>query len=284
MNEVLGTDRYGFERILMQLLIPGLVALGPFVWWLYRLHENSSSRVILFATENKELALFFVGMFAIIGGAVIEEIALRVENQWVDQVNSRWDPNVRSVWYSYLRASMGDEEAPSGLTAYYSSVVARFKFTMSLSFALVFSSLGVVCLIWSEMLSLAGMAVWVVPLALLGGAGYLLYESIDTARLLHDIRILTLQALGQIPTDYDDPSELTCPDNGKRYVLQISISNCCRTVRQFRVLDESKEFWLVEALERIPPKESGKVRTIIACEHIAVGDRFYYHPSILDHA
>jgi hypothetical protein len=282
VKDFIGTDRYGFERILMQLLIPGLVALGPFVWWLYRLHEQAGGRLMHFISANKELALFVVAVFAIIIGAILEELALRIENQYIDRVNSRWDPNVRAVWYAYLRTVGNDKEGLVVLPGYNSSVVARFKFTLSLSLALVFTTVGVLCLIWDDMLSLAGRVPWVLPVALFLGAAYLFFESKDTATLLHDNRVLLLQALKQIPMDYDYPMKKDCPDNGERYGLVFHGADCCSAYREFRILDASKEYWLVEALERKPPAARRGWFSRSKCRHIGTGEFFYYHRSVLE--
>ncbi len=282
MRDFFGTDRYGFERILMQLLIPGLIAVGPYLWWLYRIHEPIQGRFMILISANKELALFGVAVCAIITGAMLEEVALRVEKQVIDRLNGRHDANQSAVWYDYLRMVSNGAEGLLVLPGYNSSVVARFKFTVSLSLALLVSTAGVCGLILSRQLNLEGVTAWIVPLAMLLGAAYLFFESKDTAQVLHDNRILTLQALKQLPLDYDDPQKKEREDDGVRYCLCYPSAGCCVAFREFRVLDDSTAYWLVEALDRIPPKEPRAWYTRSSCAHISSGEILYYHRSILE--
>lgn len=282
MKDFIATERYGFERILMQLLIPGLVALGPFVWLLFRIHEPMQGRLIVFASANKELALFLVFVLAIIAGAIIEELALRLEPQLIDRWNSRRDPNLKPIWYAYLRLRNEEKTSMSVMPDYNSSVVARFKFTMSLSIALMVCFIGLVILILLEVLLLKAAAAWVLPSLLFTGAVYLFSESKGTALLLHDNRVLILQAFGQLPVDYDEPLGKDCPDNDERYVLKIKGATCCRACRAFRILDASKDYWLVEASAREPDTAPWLAKRSRGCKHIRIGALQYLHPTTVE--
>lgn len=284
MKDLIGTDRFGFERIFMQLLVPGLVALGPFIWGLYRAHADREGPLLDFIAAHEELALFFVFVFAIITGAIIEEISLRLEHEVIDRHIGRNDPNLKPIWYAYLQLRTQSDSEFVIMPDYNSNAVVRFKFTMSLSIALLFAAVGVSGLVALDHIMLQGVWRWLLPTTFFLGSGYLFLESIDTATTLHRNRIHIFQALEEVPLDYDDPDDPGKPEGKEekvRYKLEFHGSGCCTAYRKFRKVGEHKDFYLVKAERRKPTPSDAELTRFDTCIHIDEDDVGYYHVSLL---
>lgn len=263
MKDLIGGDRFGFERILMLVLVPGLIALGPFAWLLYLLHRPDAATIIgvqgpqwihdhlhldrlpttrpllEFAQNNKELAVSVVLAFAVVWGLVIEDMGAWLERNVIDNLNrERKDPNLFPAWDAYRRMVDEQGKIPAIIPAYTAGLVPRMKFQLSLSVSLSFFALGLYLLWLFNVLKFEPVAYYAVMTLVLLGAAFEFTKAISYCRYLHENRVCELQSRGNAPLDYFHPrASATGPAEPITYKLTCGAS-CCRSLRRFKLLKD----------------------------------------------
>ncbi len=163
-------------RPVVTIVIPGLVALTPYVYLLF------ASQPPLYAFAMKQTVFTgLVGVLAVIAvGFLLEDLGSLIESRvWEPLQKNREE--LMEEWYEYLRLSFTTE--PVG-QKYISRVVMRMKFELSFSLSLVFCGVGS---IWLKYRLATGISV-VAILVMFGVAAYLLWESFNSSKMLRKIR------------------------------------------------------------------------------------------------
>lgn len=208
MKDLLGTDRFGFERIFIQLFLPGLIATAPFIWAFHITHRDlPNGEVVPFLRGNKEVALVLVFAIAIIAGLVIEDLASRIETAVLDELNRKQvDLNLVHIWRAYLKTTTNTTTPLAVIPGYNSALVVRLKFELSMALALLFTCSGLLLLLFGGRLHTTPLTIVFIFVALLLSICYLAWEARDSTRVLHRNRVLILEANGALPSDYSRPN------------------------------------------------------------------------------
>ncbi len=112
-------------RSLLTVLIPGLVAIAP---WLLMLVQHTSATLGFTAHSTLGSAVVFAS--AVVAGMAIEGLGSYVEVKWDKDREKQY--NVEENWYAYLARSVNPE--PVGYR-YLSRLVTTFYFELGLAFA-----------------------------------------------------------------------------------------------------------------------------------------------------
>lgn len=291
MKDFLGSDRFGFERVVMQVLAPGLVALGPFVWLIYLVHRGdillllgdsgpawirswadangdgvADPRPLMdFVRVNKTLAITVVMLCAILVGLVIEDAGAWIERNVFDPVNlRRKDRNLRVVWYAYLRANDQKDTKPAVAPKYMSAVLPRMKFQLSLGIALLFFSVGLMLLTHFALLKLVPQVIGVIIGTMVLGSVFQFRKALSYCTFLHELRVCDLQARGKAPERYFVPLPLSVPVND---ITEYALVGPLESWMEFWKIEGGAtaelDYYLVKPTRKTLPPEDLKSKSVM---------------------
>lgn len=315
MKDLLATDRFGFERIVMQLLIPGLIAIGPLLWLLYLLHRPDVLQIMgsegpiwlknvllvddpsrpkplfTFIQNNKGLAAFVVLVFAVVAGLIIEDMGSWVEWNVIDKWNTtNKDRNLFFVWDSYLRLLEDNTKTTAVLADYTSTIMPRMKFQLSTSISLLFFAGGMTVVYICGLLRLGHVVYWsIMPLTLF--VAILEYrKALSYCALLHRNRVLMLQARSVLPPDYLAPVLPGAGITAPQYLSFKHSPSCCTAKWKLQKLAENNGYTLCKVVKRSEMNGMHFLRMVVnlpswpfygACPHFRSDTLVYLHPTLL---
>lgn len=129
-----------FDRVLIQLIIPGLTATFP--WLIIFLnHHKEDCKYIL---DNISLLVTISVLISLVTGIIFENIGSFIEVHLYDKRNSKNDPNYLRTWEEYLLLNYAGKE-PIG-HRYIRNILLRMKFELSFGCALIPMAIGLITL------------------------------------------------------------------------------------------------------------------------------------------
>jgi hypothetical protein len=168
-----------FDRVLIQLIIPGLIAIFP--WFIYFLGFHFYARK--YFHDNSTITLTAVTLLALIAGIFLENIGSRIEVFWLDKLNARKFENYDNTWHKYLQISYAENE-PIG-QRYIRNILLRMKFELSTAVAIIPMSIGLIFVNYARAIfgNCCGaiLLLYIVPFVLIV---YLLYEARSSSEVL----------------------------------------------------------------------------------------------------
>ncbi len=126
-----------FDRVLIQLITPGIIAGFPYILLFF--NERPDVRDF-FLTENKGLLLTFIVLVALVMGIILENFGSRIEVLFYDKRHSKKKSDYYDIWKKFLLISYEDSE-PIG-QRYLRNILFRMKFELSTGVGLIFMTLG----------------------------------------------------------------------------------------------------------------------------------------------
>jgi hypothetical protein len=172
-------------RSLLVILIPGLVALAPWLLWLIEDFEKPE-------TYYKDYPqLVWAGLFAVsvIAGSVLEGINSWIEVMWDDRKQRR-GRDVKGDWYEYLSRVCPSEPVGHG---YLSRMVTTMYFELAMCWALLSFGIGATVVF---KLSCAKTALTILIAVLL--AGWMFYSAKESHDVLCETRREINKRLGPV--------------------------------------------------------------------------------------
>lgn len=138
-------------RSLLVVLVPGIVALAPWLLWLVRDYASIAELYREFPQAVAAAAFAAVVVF----GTTVESLNSYLEDLWDAERETQWA--VRANWYDYLARSFDHE--PVGYT-YLSRMITTMYFELGMAWAIAIAGLGVMMFIsTSPVVSLFGLGV-----------------------------------------------------------------------------------------------------------------------------
>jgi len=184
--EKLTSLNLSFDRVLIQLVIPGLIAMFPYLLVFTDVEFKS------LATQFQEintLSTLVVILVALITGIMIENIGSRIEVYYYDWRQKKRHVDYELIWEQYLQLSYENE--PIG-QRYLRNILFRMKFELSTAIALLIMVIGFgvyesLYTIWLHP-AIKVLALYLFPL---GISAYLIFlEGWSSSRVLHGTRKL----------------------------------------------------------------------------------------------
>lgn len=177
-------------RPLVTLVVPGAIAIGPFVLLL----GDYVQSVAKFWTEHPSASSALIILAVLAAGFIIEDIGTLVETGW-DARLRKSDPQNDEIWRKYLQLELKDELIGQ---RYLRTRVTVLKFELAMASALVVFWVG---LFWLQ----AKQPVWscstfvFISIFIFVGAGSLLWGSWKTRGLLAWTQKLIVEAIEKGP-------------------------------------------------------------------------------------
>ena len=184
--EKLTSLNLSFDRVLIQLIIPGLIAAFPFMLIFTDVQLQSLVDDIQHVSPLSTLGIVLI---ALIVGIMIENIGSRIEVYYYDWRQKDLHTDYIQVWKKYLQLSYENE--PVG-QRYLRNILFRMKFELSMAVALVIMAIGFCIYESLYTISLPSVikiiALYVAPVAV---STYLIFlEGWSSSKILHDTRKL----------------------------------------------------------------------------------------------
>lgn len=158
-----------FDRVLIQLIIPGMISVFPF--FVIYLYHFPSDRDFLF--KNPTILVTIITILSLIIGIIWENIGSIIETKCYDKKNARKFADYNETWEKFLTLNYDGKE-PTG-HRYVRNILIRMKFELSFGIALIPSSVGLIILDCQHLLIksclLKTLLLFMIPI---GGAIYLL--------------------------------------------------------------------------------------------------------------
>lgn len=181
-----------FDRVLIQLIIPGLVASFPFII-IFLNHYPFEKKLLL---DNPALLLPFVGAIALISGIILENAGSLLEVNIYDKQNKKKFERYEEIWQKFL--TLKYNEVPVG-HRYLRNILLRMKFELSFGFAMFPMCTGLIIL--DSQYQLITACYWKIILFIIipiGSAFYLLFkEAYDSSKVLAKTRKLLVDEYGK---------------------------------------------------------------------------------------
>ncbi|MBL0740538.1 hypothetical protein [Chryseolinea lacunae] len=188
--EKLTTLNLTFDRIIIQLVTPGLIAAYPYILLFF--HEREDSKE--FFLSNKDgIFIAFLIVIGLIVGLLLENIGSRIELHYYDRKQKEKDSGFVDTWQKFLQLPIkGDGENEPVGHGYIRNILFRMKFELSVGVALLFMVVGLGIynadntIFKSCYLNL--LLVYVLPIAL--SLYLILFEGYASAKILGETRKL----------------------------------------------------------------------------------------------
>ncbi len=129
-----------FDRVLIQLIIPGLAAFFP--WAIIFLNSHHFERDFLF--KNLTLLITILSILSLIVGIILENLGSIIEVHFYDKKNGIEFPNYMDIWKEFLCLNYAGNE-PTG-HRYLRNILLRMKFELSFGLGLVPMAIGLIVL------------------------------------------------------------------------------------------------------------------------------------------
>lgn len=172
-----------FDRVLIQLVIPGLIAIFP--WFIFFLNVHAHAKSYLHSNTNVTiLAIIFLSL---ITGLIIENMGGRLEVWWLDKRNKKKYKNYGDIWDKFLLL-VYEKNEPVG-QRYLRNILLRMKFELSTAIAMIPLSIGLIFVnynhsIFNDWLAFTFVVIVLPALFLI----YLLYEATSSSEILAKTR------------------------------------------------------------------------------------------------
>ena len=175
-----------FDRILIQLLIPGMVAIFPY-FVIYLNHFPADQN---FLKKNSTLIVTTITILSLIAGIFLENIGSMIEVKCYDKKNAIKFTDYNATWEKFLQLNYDGKE-PTG-HRYIRNILMRMKFELSFGIALIPLAVGLIILDYQHVLIVSCLIkvllFYILPF---GVSIYLLTkEAYDSSKVLAKIRKL----------------------------------------------------------------------------------------------
>jgi hypothetical protein len=129
-----------FDRVLIQLIIPGMVAVFPyFIIYLDNFAEDKN-----FLLKNPTILVTALTILSLIVGIILENIGSTIEVKWYDKKNEKKFTDYIGTWEKFLKLNYEGNE-PNG-HRYLRNILLRMKFELSFGVALMPFAVGLIIL------------------------------------------------------------------------------------------------------------------------------------------
>jgi hypothetical protein len=180
-------------RPLVTLVVPGLIAVAPFVL----VTAEYVPEVSAFWQTHAHAFAVVIALVTLAAGFIIDDLGTGVEKWVIDRrlkrkLRSDCDEDVHgATWRAYLKLRLDDEIVGQ---RYLRTKFTQLKFELSMCLSLVVFAGGITWLdlrhpIWSWPGLIA------IDATLLGSSGLFLWGASITAELLHETRVIILESL-----------------------------------------------------------------------------------------
>lgn len=177
-----------FDRVLIQLVIPGVIAILP--WFVIFLNTNPQAKTYL--NSNTNVTILVIIFLSLIAGLILENIGGRIEVKCLDKRNKQKDENYEEIWNKFLMLTYDNNE-PIG-QRYLRNILLRMKFELSTAIAIVPMIIGLIFMNCYSSIFNNGIAfiliILVIPILFII---YLLYEAVSSSRVLATTRKLLVE-------------------------------------------------------------------------------------------
>lgn len=175
-----------FDRVLVQIIVPGLIAIFPFFLLFLRSHPDCKA----YFYSNPPITITAISLLSLISGLFLENLGGRWEKSIMDTRLQREYPDFDQIWKRYLQCNFNGNE-PVG-QSYFRNIVLRMKFELSAGIAMVPMTVGLWLLHFEKPIFtnclLACLFLLILPVLI---ALYLLcIEAPSSARILAETRAL----------------------------------------------------------------------------------------------
>lgn len=141
MNDSLKDLRFDINRIVFQLLIPGIFAVLPF----FVLFLTKCNEVKIYFKQSELMCFAALFVLSIAAGLILEDIGSLIEKCVWDRINKRRYPEAEDEWERYLKLDL-PVDVPLIAERYLRTIVVRMKFELSFSVALFVMIIGIILL------------------------------------------------------------------------------------------------------------------------------------------
>jgi hypothetical protein len=135
--EKLTTLNLTFDRILIQLVTPGLLASFPFILLFFNARPDVAE---FFLQDSKGLLVTAIALVALIMGIILENIGSRIEVNIYDNLLSLRRKEYLETWERFLMIQYRGQE-PIG-HRYLRNILFRMKFELSAGVGLIIMTAG----------------------------------------------------------------------------------------------------------------------------------------------
>jgi hypothetical protein len=173
------------DKILIQLIIPALVALCPYLLLVFHCPDIKN-----YWLNPNNIALF-ITCLVIIGliiGMILENIGSFIELKFYDKLNEKSDDKFNQIWEAYLLLNF--EHEPIG-NKYIKTILSRMKFELSFGIALIIATLGTYIYNWNYSIFGNDSCIFKISILLIIEiviAGYFIYEGYQSSKVLAKTR------------------------------------------------------------------------------------------------
>ena len=173
-----------FDRVLIQLIIPGLTAIFPWVILFLNFHIYEKT----FLIQNLSLLITLVTITSLITGLALENLGSHFEVRYYDKKNKKADLNYMITWNKFLCLNYSGHQ-PVG-HRYLRNILLRMKFELSFAFAIIIMAIGLAILDYNYVIFNSNWLKFIIfylgPLFI---SFYLLYiEGYASSKVLADTR------------------------------------------------------------------------------------------------
>lgn len=141
MNDSLKDLRFDINRIVFQLLIPGIFAVFPF----FVLFLAKCDELKIYFKQSEGMCFVALFILSITAGLILEDIGSLIEKDVWDRVNKRKYPEAENEWERYLKLDL-PIDVPLIAERYLRTIVVRMKFELSFGVALLIMVIGLILL------------------------------------------------------------------------------------------------------------------------------------------
>src|SRR5688572_26274529 len=128
-----------FDRIFVQLILPGLIAMFPGYLFLKEIEPTYIYNAIKAITPTDGIAMI---IFSFILGMIIENIGSRIEVYYIgERQKKKYGNDYLQTWSKYLQLSFENE--PIG-QRYLRTILFRMKFELSFAIALLIGGVSLI--------------------------------------------------------------------------------------------------------------------------------------------
>lgn len=175
-----------FDRILIQILVPGLVCIIPY----FLIFLNQFQSETAFLVDNPNVLIFLVTIVGVIAGFILENIGSMIEVYVYDPINKKKFEDYESTWEKFLLLNYDGVE-PIG-HRYVRNILIRMKFELSMGIAIIPMAIGFVILDFQHLLIssliIKGLLFYIIPLY--SSMYVLIFEAYNSSKVLASKRKL----------------------------------------------------------------------------------------------
>jgi len=191
--EKLSTLNLTFDRVIIQLVTPGLIASYPYILLFFQARPDCED----FFLSNKDgLLIAFLIIIGLIVGLLLENIGSRIEVHYYDERQKKEDRKFIKTWQKFLQLQIknNEDKEPIGLS-YTRNIVFRMKFELSAGVALLLMAIGLAIYDHNEVIFenciVNTFFIYVLPIGI--SAYLLLVEGYSSAKVLAQTRKLLVK-------------------------------------------------------------------------------------------